>query len=577
MKIQKIMIHNYRSILEVEIEVFNYSLLVGSNNSGKSSILNAIRLFYDDDKWTKNDFPKITTEDDESWVQLTFLLNDTEWKSLEKKYKNESSSNLLTLRRYFKSDNKKYFQEKQSNIFALLEGKVDDELFYNSKNISTAKVGQVLYIPASTTIDEQTKTTGPSPMRNILNYLLNKAMLRSQSFITLKEIFDNLNIEAKNETGFLSEILKPLNDAFSNWNIKFDLTINSITAEDISKIFVKHNFVDSSINSDNGFELDRYGHGFQRLVIYELIRLATKLKNKDKLVKKEFNPDFTLLLIDEPEAFLHPGQQESFANNLRQLGDTEEEQVIIVTHSPIFVGKAANEIKQIVRVQRKSGITKIFQPKGDKINEIFKEGLNLLEELKKFVENTEVAEVKKKKARELIQNPPTIEIAEQEENFRYQLWLDGERAQLFFADQVLLVEGTTEKVLFNYLLTNQWHGFFNQNIYILDVLGKYNFHRFMNLLKVYGIYHGVILDGDNNKDHHQVINNFVDTQKNDYTLAKPVKFIDCLETFLDLSYIKSRGDKKPIEIMKAIIDQKISIEKLHLLKIEFCKALNLDI
>lgn len=52
MKLRQIVIHNFRSIIDADIEVHDYMLLVGANNAGKSTILNALRAFYDDAKWT---------------------------------------------------------------------------------------------------------------------------------------------------------------------------------------------------------------------------------------------------------------------------------------------------------------------------------------------------------------------------------------------------------------------------------------------------------------------------------------------------------------------------------------------
>lgn len=50
MKLRVIKIHNFRSVLDAAIEAHGYMLLVGANNAGKSTILNALRVFYDDAK-----------------------------------------------------------------------------------------------------------------------------------------------------------------------------------------------------------------------------------------------------------------------------------------------------------------------------------------------------------------------------------------------------------------------------------------------------------------------------------------------------------------------------------------------
>jgi predicted ATP-dependent endonuclease of OLD family len=550
-------------------------LLVGANNAGKSTILNALRVFYDDAKWSADDFPKAGAVDGESWVQLRFQLDDDEWAGLADKYKENVADQSLTVRRYFKSDDKRRIQKDQSNIFGLINGQLDVDQFYGAKNVGTAKVGQVLYVPAQTTPAEQTKMSGPSPLRNMLNFLLKKVVSKSDAFKEITTAFDKLNVEARKEDGFLSEIAKPLNTAISSWNIKIDLSVNAVAPEDISKSLVKFAFVDSSLG-DMGFDLERYGHGFQRSVIYELIRLAPTFKDEKKPDKKEFNPSFNLVLFEEPEAFLHPSQQESMAYHLRRLAAEEGQQVVITTHSPTFVGKAAEQIGQLVRIQRTNGATQAFQPKGEQIEAMFDQGGELLAALRAFVANQAVPDNKKGKARAMIANPPQGDIAAQEERFRFQLWLDGERSSLFFADRVLLVEGATERALFNYLLANDWHDLSSQRICVVDVLGKFNFHRYMALLAVYGISHGAMLDDDNDNGQHAAfhgaVNDLVEASSNDQTLSIPVKFPVCLEVFLGLQ-VPDRDDMKPVEIMKAITGGQIATDRLDALRDKFCEAL----
>lgn len=576
MKLRTIKIHNFRCIINATIEVRNYMLLVGANNAGKSTILHALRVFYDDAKWTAEDLPKFGATDSEVWIELTFQLDDDEWAGLADKYKQgvAFAFRLLTVRRYFKSEQKGLVQNAQSNIYGIIDDQPDTELFYGAKNVGAAKVGQVIYIPALTTTSEQTKMSGPSPLRNMLNFLLKKVVTKSDAYKDMAQAFERLNAEAKNKDGFLSELATPLNDAIASWGIKIDLSINTLAPEDISKSLVKFAFIDEAIGNV-GLDLEQHGHGFQRSVIYELIRLASTFKDEKKTDKKEFNPNLTLILFEEPEAFLHPSQQESMAFHLRQLADDIGQQVIITTHSPTFAGKAADEIAQLVRIHRRDGVAQAFQPKRENINVIFEQGSELVKALQSFVGDANVPESKKGMAKTMLANLPTEEIALQEEKFRFHLWLDGERASLFFADRVLLVEGATERALFNYLLTKNWRALGAHRICVVDVFGKYNFHRFMTLLDAYGIPHGVMLDDDDGENHHAVINDLIERFVNPNTLANPVRLTPCLETFLNIPMTK-RTDKKPIEIMKAITNSSIAEDRIEALLCEFKRALALN-
>ena len=210
MKLREIVVHNFRSVLDISMEAHDYMLLVGANNAGKSTILNALRAFYDDAKWSADDFPKIGTIDNESWVQLTFQLDADEWEGLAEKYKQGVTNERLTVRRFFKSDDKSRNQTGQSNIYGVVNGLLDTELFYGAKNVGAAKVGQILYVPALTTPAEQTKMSGPSPLRNMLNFLLKKVVAKSEAYKEITSAFEKLNVEARKHDGFLSEISTPL-------------------------------------------------------------------------------------------------------------------------------------------------------------------------------------------------------------------------------------------------------------------------------------------------------------------------------------------------------------------------------
>ena len=109
-------------------------------------------------------------------------------------------------------------------------------------------------------------------------------------------------------------------------------------------------------------EIERFGSGFQRHFIFSIIKLAAEQGSTVKpTIRKEFSPDFTLLLFEEPEAFLHPQQQEALAANLMELGSHAGYQVVCTVHSPHFVCRRTDAIPAIVRLTRQGGIVRAFQ------------------------------------------------------------------------------------------------------------------------------------------------------------------------------------------------------------------------
>lgn len=576
MKLRRLRIHNFRSIINADIEVHDYPMIVGANNAGKSNIVAALRAFYEDLKHSGDDLPKMKdAQIDESWVELTFGLTENEWGGLADKYKEGVTDRRLTVRRYFASKEKERFKVGQSNIYAITNGEPEKDLFYGAKNVGTAKVGGVIYIPALTTAAEQMKTSGPSPLRDMLNLMLKRVIAESPAFKEMEGAFVKLNNEARDEEGFLSQISKPINQSIAQWGIRFDMGVNPIAPEDITKNLIRHGFVDAMLG-ETSLALDRYGHGFQRSFLYELIKLAPSFNEAKVAGKKDFDPDFTLILFEEPETFLHPAQQENMAYHLRRLASGDAQQVIVTSHSPIFVGKVADDLCQIVRVRRSNGTSSIGQVKKADLSGVLGQGYEFKTWLEAYVNDPAVSDNAKKNARDLLRGATgDAAIAEQEEKFRYQLWLDSERASMFFADRVLLVEGATEKALFAWLLARDWHDLSRHRVAIVDAMGKYNLHRYIALLEGFGIPYGLMLDDDQGKDHHKVVNEMLKNKVGSYRLADACFVNKCMERFLGLN-LPARPDQKPVHTLKSIEAGGIDQDKLAELRRMFVACLALE-
>lgn len=576
MKLRRLRVHNFRSIIDADVEVHDYTMIAGANNAGKSNLVSALRAFYEDFKHSSDDLPKMpSAQVEESWIELSFALADSEWNGLADKYKSGVDDRTLTVRRYFKSSDKERFKSNQSNIYAIINGEPDKDLFYGAKNVGTAKVGCIIYIPALTTAAEQMKTSGPSPLRDMLNLMLKRVISQSEAFKEMEGAFVKLNDEARGEKGFLSQIAKPINQSIEQWGIRFDMGVNPVAPEDITKNLIRHGFVDAMLG-ETPFALDRYGHGFQRSFLYELIKLAPSFTEAKIVGKKDFDPDFTLILFEEPEAFLHPAQQENMAYHLRRLAAGDAQQVIVTSHSPIFVGKASDDLCQIVRVRRDKGSSTIGQVKKTDLRSVLGQGYEFKTWLESYVNNPDVPDNAKGNARNLLRGATEDSaISEQEERFRYQLWLDSERASMFFADRVLLVEGATEKALFSWLLARDWHDLCRHRVAIVDAMGKYNLHRYIALLEGFGIPYGLMLDDDQNKNHHQVVNEMIRNKVGINCLADACFIDQCMEDFLGLD-LPFRDDQKPVHTLKAIEAGNIDTNKLDELRKMFLRALGLD-
>lgn len=558
MEISKIQIHNYRSIINESFELSEFNLLVGANNSGKSTVMNAILTFYEKLKFNyKSDFPKLGAIDDESWIEITYKLEDEEFENLPEDYKSQEKA--LTIRKLLHSTDKQRFSNNQSNLFALVNGQLDEKLFFGAKNVGNAKLGEVVYIPAVSNILDTLKMTGPSPLRDTINFLFKEAVQEHPSYTSLKEAFDSFNEFANEETGVFNNIANPLNKGIEEWDISFKLKINPISTDEITKSLITYHFNDSNINN-NEVSIDQYGHGFQRSIIFNLIKLSANFKKVKKSTKKEFNPKLVILLFEEPEAFLHPTQQDQLAYNLKILAKNQEYQVLITSHSSLFIGKANDQLNQIIKVNKVNGCSTLHQPTIKDLDVFFAYNKHF----KELFEGVLVDEEE--------------ELLAQEEKFRYQLWLDSERASMFFADKIIITEGATEKILLDYLLDNDWAELKKEKLYILDAMGKYNIHRYMKLLSLFGIKHSVFIDSDSNAKskrlaQHQRLHEHIKECVNEFTIAEPYLIDPDLETFLNLPM--PRKDRKPLDMIMSLTENKIEIDRLKELKKIICKLIDI--
>lgn len=543
MKINTINLHNFRSVEEQAFHLGNYSLLIGANNSGKTNIIDALRIFYEKNLkfLATRDFPKFETSDKESWIEIKFELTEDEFDSLKEEYKQKG--NVLSVRKYMQSSDKTRVRPNQSNIYGYEGGVLSENLFYGAKNISEAKLGDVVYIPEVAKVQEYTKLSGPSPFRDSLDFVVRKVMKTSPSFEALSKSFREFNTRFKTESSedgiSIDKFVNDLNVQIEDWRVSLGVDINEIKPQVMLKNLVSYYFQEEELG-DEELDIGSFGQGLQRHLIYTLIRLSTKYRDiPKKKEKKEFSPNLILILFEEPEAFLHPAQQEILDSSLREVGSEDGQQVVVSTHSSHFVSRNVHDIRSLLKLTKTGPQTILYQ--------LSSKGLeNLLSE------NKQLKEILGEDATE-----KDLEL----ESIRYSLWLDPDRCCSFFADTVLICEGLSEKALLDLLMKSHRISIKDRKIYVLNAGGKHNIHRYMNLFGELGIKHGVLYDGDGDSGRHRKINEFIDGNKNEHTLGSFSFDID-LEDFLGIQEREKDKYRKPLNVMWHYRKGKIEPERI---------------
>lgn len=518
MKLRHLTIHNFRGIHDQEIAVDDYTLLVGANNAGKSTVIDCIRAFYEKGgaKYGKSDITHGAPSDVGSWVELTFLLTDAEHDSLAKQY--QLSDKSLRVRKLFVTGAGE--ERKPNAIYGYdVDGSLSTDQFYGAKNVQTGKFGEIVYIPAISKVDEHAKLTGPSALRDLLNEIMTSVARGGAAYSALSTSVETFSEAVRAEETSDGRSLEGLQTAIDEmlvpWGSKFRLDFETPQVNDLIRHMVRWHFIDDVL--DRTQDIEQYGSGFQRYFIYVLVRIASMYVNKPLRTKAAgFTPDLTLLLFEEPEAFLHPPLQDLLAQSLDDLTSDGRWQAICSTHSSHFVSKSTKHIPSIARLSRRNGEVTARQ-----IDQSDWEGL--------VADNQAV--------NPLVTTTHPDDFEPEMESVKYFLWLNPDRASVFFATHVLLVEGATEVALINRLIVDRQIRGDVAGAYVLDCMGKFNIHRFMNLLGHLGIPHSVIHDSDvarTKQDVHTAINNLIKASANDFTVA--IKAIDGnLEQLLGLT------------------------------------------
>ena len=132
----------------------------------------------------------------------------------------------------------------------------------------------------------------------------------------------------------LLEVKEELPDRFDKLCKKVDthfgLHLGRVDFDASKDLYVHANYQEKIQNSDVPFDIAYQGSGF--LQILQLLTAIYRYCGESKVI-----------LLDEPDAHLHPNLQGQMANILREVGDEEKLQIILATHSASIIRAAMPE------------------------------------------------------------------------------------------------------------------------------------------------------------------------------------------------------------------------------------------
>lgn len=308
MRISKIDIKRFRSINNLTLTIVenkNLITICGQNNVGKTNILRALNLFFEKRDFDfKKDIPEFKQMTGGASVfpiiKITFTDNSNVWeisKNFNPKKINGNTENNYHL---IGKKNSANIDEKETLKFLN-----SINFFYlPSINISFPEI--INFLVDDQFLDIEFGKSRMKGKKGVVKSSLEKAKN------TLQEILDDLT----------TSIDPSFKEFHSSWGIKFNVPKNINRFREII-----NNEIDFIITDDTQTEIHSKGAGLQRLGhILMVIRIAEKLiSNRKKCI----------ILIDEPDIYLHYKLQKQLFEKIKKLSETT--QVFITTHSPIFI------------------------------------------------------------------------------------------------------------------------------------------------------------------------------------------------------------------------------------------------
>ncbi|WP_440960232.1 ATP-dependent nuclease [Paenibacillus nitricinens] len=309
MKINNIIVRNFRSIKEAHVSVEDIVALVGENNVGKSALLRAINSFFnfeDERKAFEDEDHRHASKTQYTDIIITFSIISGKTKEMFADYINNSN---LTIRfRYSYKTKKRTYSYKSGITFENLSEN-HEVLIYIDKYI------QFVYIPVERTIDDVDFAT-ESLFKKVIEETL-KAKTESR---------DSISPRLKNELGVIeSRILKNIASNIDKYYLlthNFTFKVQFKGNIDYSIIL---NDIELKINDLNrDFNLKDCGSGVISMSIISMHLILAELRHSN-----------VVFGIEEPEINLHPQAQKELILNIKE--NSKINQLLLTTHSPIII------------------------------------------------------------------------------------------------------------------------------------------------------------------------------------------------------------------------------------------------
>jgi predicted ATP-dependent endonuclease of OLD family len=380
MKIKTIKIKNFRSYKdEVEIEFGDLTAFVGKNDIGKSTVLEALDIFFNDSKGVikldKDDVNKqaLADGDTETVISVCFeelptsiVIDSTNQTTLQDEYLLNSSNQLEIIKKYSNGGKEKVFVKANhptsNNCKDLLQKKntelqkiINDHTVTCSNQTINAVMRTAIWQHFSSDLQLQeieidvTKGDTKSIWDKLQTYLPLYSLFQSDRKNSdgdnevqdplkeaVKQILNDAALKAKFDE-IATEVKTKLQDVASRTLAKIQ-EMNPEIASSLNPVIPATDslkwtdvFKSVSIAGDENIPINKRGSGVKRLILLNFFRAEAERR---KLAE---NIPSIIYAIEEPETSQHTEHQKKLIKAFLDLSNTPNTQVIITTHSAALV------------------------------------------------------------------------------------------------------------------------------------------------------------------------------------------------------------------------------------------------